>query len=146
MTQQKIIEHEDWQPQPLEIFIAVFAQKNGWTNLPDRADVRGEVTAYINHGRWVVDCPDIACNSALVVSTANPVFLCPDCLNDQLNGAKWAAVVFPDDRLAIEKMLLYRPASNPAHAQSRNWLPAETLADLRKENEDHSLPTSDVIR
>lgn len=81
--------------------------------------------AYINHGRWVVDCP--RCNGGVKVSEQEAG--CPDC------GAE-LAVGWPDqaDRDAAEEVLAVRPTEN------RNWYPAtEDVDDLKAENLLHGL-------
>jgi len=65
---------------------------------PDQTDVLRPVLAYVNHGRWVADCD---CNSAQVVSPADPRFLCPECVN-AVSGGRWRPVLFPADPAEIE--------------------------------------------
>lgn len=87
-------------------------------------------TAYLNHGRWIVDCP--ICNSArsLDVNTNRaPLewgeqFVCLDC------GAGPMKVAYPADGLKgqVEVAIMGRPV----HAQ--NWNPTEKVADLLAEN------------
>lgn len=83
-----------------------------------------ETVAYVNGSRWVADCPTPGCDAALVVSPDDPRFLCPICWQG------YYPVAFPsdDDVAAIEDALLARPAP-----QTRNWIPGETVAELREE-------------
>ena len=81
--------------------------------------------AYVNHGRWVADCE--ACRSALRVSPGDE-FTCLEC------GHHDADVFWPDDWADIDAVLALRPS-----ILNRNWLPGETLDDLRAENLEHGL-------
>lgn len=83
--------------------------------------------AYINHGRWVVDCD---CNGAGFASREWKISCCFDC------GAVYTSVTFPRNASKIEKTLLKR---NP---ENRNWNHGETLKILIQENVDHGLPMS----
>lgn len=87
-----------------------------------------KVTAYINHGRWVVECPD--CRSAQAGSPADPRFFCIECRNGWVAG-RWLKVEYPAGprRADIEEALLRRPMS-----RNRNWYPHESVGDLRKQN------------
>lgn len=80
---------------------------------------------YVNHGRWVADCP--VCNSGMLVLPDNPSLQCLDC------GSFFKAKVMPSkrDQAAIEKALGERP--NPAN---RNFHPArEPVGILEVEND-----------
>ena len=84
---------------------------------------KGEtVYAYINHDRWVADCP---CNGAELV-TRGETMLCGSC------GAEHA-VVFPTNRAKIEGLLSVRDPAN------RNWNLEETTDMLLADNIDHGL-------
>ena len=102
--------------------------------VPGTAAVQGEVLAYVNHGRWVAQCPD--CRSALVCSREHPLFFCTNCGNAS-NGRKWKAVIYPANRDEIESVLLDRIAAHPYKAVTRNWDAVESVADLRRQNQDH---------
>lgn len=64
------------------------------------------LTARINHGRWVADCP---CQSAQIVTPADPRMWCVEC------GTGWWQVVFPADVDAVEQLLADLPTAE------RNW-------------------------
>jgi len=83
------------------------------------------VDAYVNHGRWVADCP--TCASGLAVDPDAPEAPCLSC-------GSIHRVRAPRVYKAIERALLVRPVHN------RNWLPGETVADIRTENMAHGLP------
>lgn len=134
MRSDIIVHHEHWQALPMETFVAQLWRKAGLGRLP--TETRGIVSAYINHGRWIVDCP-ARCGSAMVVSETDPRFLCVVCGNPE-NDA-WYGVAFPADKADIEAELLKRPARDGFQAASRNWSPTETVADLRRENAEHAL-------
>jgi hypothetical protein len=80
------------------------------------------LAAYLNHGRWVVDCP--ACPSAAL---AGATFACEDC------GYGPEAVQMPAEAADVEDAVRPRPLRN------RNWRPTETVADLEAENAEHGL-------
>lgn len=88
------------------------------------------VQARVNHGRWIADCPDITCGGAEFVSFTNPVFFCCACRNSAASNNYLPVVVpGPEKRHDIEAYLRARPK----HAE-RNWIPGETVAQLRDEN------------
>jgi hypothetical protein len=74
----------------------------------------------INHGRWVVDCPE--CHGGVTTFLDAPEARCWTC------GAIFRHVVWPDRRRDIERVLLQRL---PIH---RNWTPTETLDQLIADN------------
>lgn len=99
--------------------------------------IAGLARAYVNHGRWVADCPGLDCASALVLQPRQGVYQCPDC---------WtvAPVDWPADADDIWSALSPRP---PAR---RNWYPAshdlavrfnlphgQTPAELRTETAEN---------
>lgn len=88
--------------------------------------------ARVNHGRWIVDCPD--CRGAMPVWVEQPLMWCSDCQNRAV-GHRWRRVALPvvEERVAIEAILSQRP--NPAN---RNWEPGEAVADLIAENAAHA--------
>lgn len=96
--------------------------------IPQARAVGGDLPAYVNHGRWVVNCP--SCPSAQNASFDDPWFWCPTCGS----GGMWHKVTFPKQRTAIEVLLEKRP-----DITTRNWLPGESVADLRRENTDHGI-------
>jgi hypothetical protein len=99
--------------------------------------------AYVNHGRWMVDCP-WGCRSAQHASKSDHRFFCVEC--DSGATKAWCHVTWPSDLevAAIEAALGLRP-----DVTKRNWLtPAmraeygldpETAADLSRENKDAGL-------
>ena len=82
--------------------------------------------AYVNHGRWLVKCECGGCEKVWEEGWV----MCQSCLN-AAQGHKYRRTVFPTTRKKIEEILIVRPLPN------RNWSPGETLADLRRENEEH---------
>jgi hypothetical protein len=94
---------------------------------PTKTSRMKALVAYVNHSRWIVDCPD--CNSAQVASPSDPRFFCAECANVAVDGA-WRRVVFPDDVDTLEQALDAR--REPA---TRNWLPHETVDELHAETE-----------
>ena len=75
--------------------------------------------AYVNHGRWVVDCE---CNGAGLTSPSFKVSCCFDC------GRVYTNIKFPQQVKKIEETLLAR-----YNQTSRNWK-GESLQVLLDEN------------
>ena len=86
----------------------------------------GELKAEINQGRWIVKCE---CGGA-EKAWEEGFFMCQSCLNGN-HKHQYRKAVFPKQRRLIESLLLKRPLQN------RNWSPNETLAQLKRENEEH---------
>lgn len=116
--------------------------------------------AYVNHGRWLVDCPE--CGSPILLKPENETAICPVCnpgvmattfqrrqlrsgaevfdlipdherRQDETAKARPFKVVIPKDWKKIFEMLRKR------HVSFMNWLPGETLDDLKAENILHGL-------
>lgn len=83
------------------------------------------VPAYVNHGRWVVDCPD--CRNAQLACRTDKRFMCNECGNIAV-GKLWRPVEWPPNVQGIESMLENRPLVN------QNWVPDETPVNLAIEN------------
>ncbi|MBC3989327.1 hypothetical protein H8N00_10630 [Streptomyces sp. AC563] len=76
---------------------------------PDGVDLGGPALyAQINHGRWVALCDQ--CNSAQLVSPADPRLYCVECLTPA-----WRRVRFPKDPAAAEAAVGDLPTAE------RNW-------------------------
>lgn len=88
-------------------------------------DPQAAIKAYVNQGRWVVDCPD--CNNAQLACKTDPRFLCNECGNVVV-GNLWRPVTWPPNVAGIETVLEVRPIAN------QNWTPGETIQDLVAEN------------
>lgn len=86
--------------------------------------------AYVNHGRWVVECE---CHGAQRVDFNHPVYFCLSCENRAFGG-RMRPIIIPENYKEIEAALLLRPDET-----TRNWLPGETVADLLHENEQHGI-------
>lgn len=84
------------------------------------------VLAYINHGRWVADCP--FCPGAELIFQDDPTFLCLSCFNQEANF-KSLSIAFPLNTNKIEAILEGRPIIG-----GRNWEPPKTLNALIEEN------------
>lgn len=94
--------------------------------MPEGMDKTHTMPAEIRQGRWIVDCP--WCTSCQMASEEDHRFFCTHCSNGAVGG-KWIGVIWPDDREEIEAVVGRRP--NP---KNRNFLPGETVVDLRAEN------------
>jgi hypothetical protein len=86
-----------------------------------------DVHVVVNHGRWVVECPD--CHGAQLACRTDLRFMCNECGNISISG-EWRAVVWPAQADAIAAELTKRP-----RVVNQNWLPGETLTDLQLETE-----------
>lgn len=88
---------------------------------------RRKVTyAYVNHNRWVWDCPIRACPGAQVTHPDDRRAFCMHCYNC---GDGWYPVIWPDDKAQIEALLDVRPANH-----FKNWNVGESLEQLAAEN------------
>ena len=146
-----IVTHEDFQGQekadgsmveyPYERFIVGHAIAKGHASPLDSTHIRGTVRAYINEGRWIVECPS-ECGGAVIPSLKLRAFMCPNCANLE-NDGMWYRAIFPPDYRQIENALLRRPNRRgpmfPHEARNRNWIPGETLEDLQRENQEHGI-------
>ena len=98
-----------------------------------------KANAYLNHGRWVVECPRKTCRGAMKVKPSGPAKLrciCPDdVVCDHGDVCKQPIEPqFPDDVVGIVETVAKRP--DPA---SRNWEPGETVELLTAENIEHGV-------
>lgn len=105
--------------------LSIRGEQIGSPDAPDTSATKA--AAYVNHGRWVADCPSEFCNGAVAVTPGQP-FLCGSCLNIDI-GCRYRMIEWPHERGAIEAALSERPVPEVA-----NWLPGETARDLRNEN------------
>ena len=96
--------------------------------LIDHPDSHESIQVFVDHGRWVVNCP--RCNSAQLAYASDPRFLCAECHN---GGVGWLTVEWPERVADIERALMRRPTEN------RNWQPGETPAALLAENRLHGI-------
>lgn len=83
------------------------------------------ISAYVNHGRWIAECPD--CKNAQLACKTDHRFLCNECGNVAVDNL-WRAVIWPANVEGIESMLESRPRVN------QNWVPGEHGADLGTDN------------
>jgi len=134
--------HRDFQPVPLEQFVAqVRRKRNRPGPLPTQTDETTVAVAYINHGNWVANCPlhdpetGDQCKGAELVDPSDLRFWCIGC-DMRGNGGKWLRVAMPAPakRAQIEGLMLARPRD-----RNRNWNPSETVAALRRENQEQGV-------
>ena len=83
----------------------------------------------VNHGRWLVDCPD--CLGAELLD-ASDLFMCRSCWNVK-HDHKYLRVNRVKDQGKIEAVLLERP-----FVENRNWTD-ETLRKLKAENKSNGV-------
>lgn len=89
------------------------------------------VEAEINHGRWICKCP--FCKGAEIADRQDKRFFCLSCFNKSIAG-QWLKVEFPKDEKKIEIELSKRPK-----VENRNWIPSESVNDLRRENKERGI-------
>lgn len=105
--------------------------------------------AYLNHGRWVVECPEPGCHDARMAHRMDPVSGLPT--TERLESETCAnrhtfRVVLPPERLAAQIMAAVGERPNEA---DRSWYPrdhpravlsgqphGQTVAELVEENEE----------
>ena len=119
-----------------------------------------QLIAYMNNGQWIMNCP--RCDTPLPCWDTGVV--CPQCYPDIMaralrplrNGdlrpvpdqelieaARATAQaaddeyfpLYPSERNQIERILRMRPAP-----KNMNWIPEETLEDLKSQNLEHGDP------
>ena len=112
-----------------DILIAVLTD-GGKRPLPFMIHDGTIAVAYVNHGRWVADCPE--CNGAEIIAQGQTM-LCGSC------GAEHQ-VDFPDKptREGIVAALTVRKPSN------QNWYPHEQVTELVAQNIDHGIYPEDM--
>lgn len=86
-----------------------------------------ELTCYVNHGRWVADCPN--CNAGIAAWPKNPLLYCAEC-----------ATVYSSKFPAAQTIARATDALAARSPHNRNWYPQRELTtDLEKENRDLGL-------
>lgn len=89
------------------------------------------LVARVDHGRWLADCP--ACNAGIALTPGVAEAFCfgSGC------GHRFTNITWPDEASVdeIERTLRARPK-----VATRNWLPTETVDDLKAENLARKLP------
>jgi hypothetical protein len=99
----------------------MFSQRRDATSF---RTTRRKLHPYLNHSRWVADCPMDECNGGLAVWKLNPQACCLDC------GTIFTQIMWPPDKdiEAVEAFMLFVPF--PDH---RNWRPErENVAEMRE--------------
>lgn len=93
---------------------------------PEGQAANPKAVAFVNHGRWLVECP--FCPSYQYASL-DGLFYCAICLN-KAAGHRTVPLKLPVNAGEITNKLMDRPL--PEH---RNWLPGETVKDLARQDE-----------
>lgn len=73
------------------------------------------VLAYVNHGRWIAECPRQFCNNAVKLTGGETTFRC---LIKFEGCGQEATIVWPPNAQEIWDALLLRPVPS-----TRNWFP-----------------------
>lgn len=129
MRTDRINHHEDWQKTPFRDFLTQYWSKyQDGKPMPNVDGVRRIARPTVNHGRWVRDCANPDCSSALVVSGSDSFIICVKCGSPE-NDDQFYRLQFPVDKPIIERALMLRP-----NIRNRNWLQSEAAADLYREN------------
>lgn len=85
--------------------------------------------AFLNHGRWILECPREFCTNAFLAVPGVASHTCGNCgLTFTIEHPA------PELKTAVETITARRPV--PA---TRNWYPWETLEALKLENEQHGV-------
>ena len=88
--------------------------------------------AYINWGRWVVDC---ACYSAELLEDYPDEVVCHAC-------GTAISMEYPENTSEIEAVLSVRPPVRIGSQWAKmheNWEPGETIEDLLRENTENGM-------
>lgn len=104
--------------------------------LPAAVAVGVSAPVEVNDSRWIVRCPNPACNGAQIAHKDDRRLFCVDCLNEHVGGM-WVQAAWPDDVSGIEAALLERPLTDANGWLARCWVPGETVDDLKAETEAH---------
>lgn len=105
---------------------AIFCQKNK-ALIESYVAPGPPLVAYVNWGRWVIDC---RCGSGAAVELRKREAYCFEC-----GGIHRDVQLPPADILTqIESVLERR-----THLSAQNWSPTETVDDLRAENAAHEV-------
>ena len=89
------------------------------------------MTAYMNRGRWVVDCPDPDCSGA---GLADHVYVCGNC--KRITKVEW-----PAERAEVDRLVEVRPVPDTRNWRGP-WNPDEPVEALRLENAAHGLDSA----
>lgn len=127
-----IVTHRDHQAAPLRQFVSgTRGRLHRSGTAGEEVDTKLVVQASVNHGRWVANCP--YCAGAELVDPDDLRFWCLSC-DMAANGRRWLRVAMPANRAKLEAELVKRRSS-----ANRNWIPGETLAALRRENDTNGV-------
>ncbi len=89
------------------------------------------MNAYMNAGRWVVDCSDPDCPGA---GLASHVYVCENC-------KRITRVVWPTERDEVDRLVEVRPVPDTRNWRGP-WNPDESVEALRLENAAHGLDSA----
>lgn len=123
-------EPADWTPPQRLVWRSSHLSFDRRVQIVESKSLSPSVKAYvsINAGRWLIDCPFPSCNGAQYASFVDRRFYCIDCNNSAVGG-QWIEVVWPQNIKELEVALSSRPEA------AQNWLPGETVSDLKKQDE-----------
>lgn len=98
---------------------------------PSQIPPTRKLDAYINWGRWIVECS--TCATATLADSRFRFFACynPQCGDFGV----WKTVEFPENKAELEEELLKRDRIAQTAYVHRNWTPGQTVDDLKRERE-----------
>lgn len=100
----------------------------------------GKSIPYMNHGRWVVECPSLVCGGAERVLPWQALVVCVCRDRDFCQHPSPCGTIiqldWPADWQQIQTVMADRSIIN------RNWVPGETVEQLRGENMAYGLDGS----
>lgn len=132
--------YEDLHAEPFDIFMVrgfevVTGIESPLVPRPSEPVQSLAAEAYINHGRWVVDCP--ACPNAVLVSKVTPYFLCS---NKACVLKEWIAVVMPaEDFEALGAEVMKRPNTENQSWNTSERLDGDPVEFIKLENRLHGV-------
>lgn len=128
-TTDPVLRHLKIQTQDDYLRVAKRAVEKARRHGDPEAEMRPSASprlAYMNHGRWVIDCE---CGAGNVCDPEWSQIPCIAC------GRIHTVVIYPADRDAIEQALDVRDS-----VRTRNWMPGESVDYLLADNAAHALP------
>ncbi len=127
MAYPRFLTYEDYFSEPYSAFHQQRRRRKG---LPMPLTVTGTLRAYLNHSRWIAECPS-NCGDAVFASRVLRRYTCsePGCPDTGLYR-----VVFPPNFRQLEAELAKRPKHINGLPVHDNWQYPETVADIRDEN------------
>ena len=116
----------DYRQRQVEAMRAMRSQYP-YLHAPDPWPSQATPAVYVDRGRILIRCQTTGCQNCPLVSPEWTLACCFAC------GAIYTQFSLPDTFAETERALMRRPLF-----ETRNWLPYESVEDLRKENTAHA--------